>query len=126
MLRTHRPGKVPGGVGGGLRFKRTEGAQTCLPPLVSEGRGPHLGAQQASWAQVGGVNTLHSCLAPLVLEDPSRMPILTSPASLLRPQDQPSPEGTSEGVGPGLRAGQTSPVDWAGETLGPFPPDLSP
>ena len=38
----------------------------CPPPLVSEGRGPHLGAQQASWAQVGGVNALLSSPAPLV------------------------------------------------------------
>ena len=42
--------------------------------------------------------------------------------SLLRPQDQPGPERTSEGVGPGPRAGQTSLADWAGETLGLFPP----
>ena len=54
----------------GLRLKEqkgprhaqgTEGAQAC-----SKGRGPHLGAQQASWAQVGGVNTLLSSPAPPV------------------------------------------------------------
>ena len=28
----------------GLRLNRTEGAQACLPPLVSEGGGPQLGA----------------------------------------------------------------------------------
>ena len=48
------------------------------------------------------------------------------PASLLCLQDQPGPEGTSEGIGPGLRAGQTSPADWARETLGAIPPDPSP
>ena len=48
------------------------------------------------------------------------------PASLLCPQDQPGPEGTSEGIGPGLRAGQTSPASWAGETLGALRPDPSP
>ena len=47
-------------------------------------------------------------------------------ASLLHPQDKPSPEGTSDGIGPSLRAGQTSLSDWAGETLGLIPPDLSP
>ena len=48
MLRTHRAGKGPGGWGLRLRLNRTEGDQVCLPPLVSEGGGPHLGAQQAS------------------------------------------------------------------------------
>ena len=43
------------------------------------------------------------------------------PTSLLCPQDQHGPEGTSEGVGPGLRAGQTSLVNWAGERLGLLP-----
>ena len=51
MLRTHKAGIGPGGCGGvGLSLNRTEGAQACPPPLVSEGGGPHLGAQQASWA----------------------------------------------------------------------------
>ena len=42
------------------------------------------------------------------------------------PQDQPGPEGTSEGIGPSQRAGQTSLADWAEETLGPLAPDPSP
>ena len=47
MLRTHRAGKGPGGVGVCLGLNRTEEDQACLPPLVSEGGGPHLGTQQA-------------------------------------------------------------------------------
>ena len=35
--------------------------------LVSEGREPHLGAQQASWARMGGANALLSSPAPPVL-----------------------------------------------------------
>ena len=64
MLRTHKEGKVPGGCGGwglGSRNRRGPGVP---PPLVSEGREPHLGAQPASWAQVGGANTLYSSHAP--------------------------------------------------------------
>ena len=55
----------------------------CPPPLVSEGRGPHLGTQQASWAQVGGANTLLSSPAPPagVWERPSLLPLLITPAS---------------------------------------------
>ena len=48
------------------------------------------------------------------------------PPSLLRPQDQHSPERASEGIGPGLRAGQASWANWAGETLGALPLDPSP
>ena len=48
------------------------------------------------------------------------------PASLLRSQDQRGLEGTSEDVGPSLRAKQTSPDHWAGDTLGTLLPDLSP
>ena len=40
--------KALGGVRVGLRLNGTEGAQACLLPLVSEGGGPHLGAQHAS------------------------------------------------------------------------------
>ena len=49
--------KRPWGLWGvGLRLKEQR--------LVSEGGGPHLGAQQASWARVGGANTLLSSPAP--------------------------------------------------------------
>ena len=52
--------KALGGVGLVLRLSGTEGAQVCLPPLVLEGRGPHLGTRHVSWAQVGGANALRS------------------------------------------------------------------
>ena len=60
-----------------------------VPPTPGlRGRGPHLGAQQASWARVGGAVALLSSPAPLVWEGPSRLPLLISPASLLCLQDQ--------------------------------------
>ena len=81
-------------------------------PLVSEGGGPGLGAQQASWALVGEANTLCSspAPAPLVLEGPSLLPLLFSPrrASLLCPQDPRGLEGSLAGRGPGLGAQQVS------------------
>ena len=71
--------------GWGLGSTEQKGPR-CAPypwsqPLVSEGRGPHLGSQQASWAQVGEANTLLSSPAPLVPEGPSHLPLLISPAS---------------------------------------------
>ena len=60
--------KALGAVGGGLRLNGTEGAQACPPPLVSEGWGPHLGAQQAPCARVGGANALGS--SPALLRGP--------------------------------------------------------
>ena len=68
MLSTHRAGKGGGWGGWGL------GSADQKWPLVSEGGQPHLGAQKASWARVGGANTLHSSPAPPVLESPSCKP----------------------------------------------------
>ena len=62
--------------------------------MVSEGRRPDLGAQQASWAPVGKANTLLSSPAPLVPEGPSHVPLLISPAFLPG-----SLEGALEGRG---------------------------
>ena len=128
LLRTHRAGKGRGGGGfGGWSSSSTEQKGPRHASLWSQRVGhPHLGAQQASWAQVGRANALHSSPAPPVPEVPSHLPLLVFAASLLSPQDQPSLEGTSGGVGPGPRAGQTSLADWAGETLGLLPTDLSP
>ena len=65
MLRTHRAGKGPGrcwGWGLGSRNRRGPG----VPPTpASEGRGPHLGAQQAPWARVGRAMALRSSPALL-------------------------------------------------------------
>ena len=74
--------KALGGVGGGLRLNITEGAQVLLLPLVSEGGGPHLGAQQDSQAPVGGANALCS-------SGPGG-PLLPAPAL---PQPPPMPPG---------------------------------
>ena len=100
----------------GLRLNGTEGAQACPPPLVSEGRGPHLGAQQASWARVGRANALLSSPAPLVLKGPSSLPLLISPASFLCPQDQCGQgwwEPWRAGDQPGSSAGSPGPSGWA-------------
>ena len=64
--------------GVGFRLKEQK-AQVCPPPLVSEGRGPHLGGQQPSWARVGRANALVSSPAPPVWEGPSHLPLLISP-----------------------------------------------
>ena len=61
--------------GVGLRLKEQKGPRRASAPPVSEGGGPHLGAQQASQAGVGGANALH----PPVLEGPSRLSLLFSP-----------------------------------------------
>ena len=52
---------VVGGGGLGSRNRRDPGVP---PTTVSEGWGPHLGAQQVSWAQVGRANALSSSSAP--------------------------------------------------------------
>ena len=66
-----------------------------MPPTpVSEGRGPHLGAQQAPQDRVGGANALLSSLAPP--DGSSRLPLLISPVSLLCPQDPHSLDGALE------------------------------
>lgn len=41
-------------------------------------------------------------------------------------QNQHIPEGASESIGPGRRARQNSPANWAGETLGALPPIQAP
>ena len=109
--------KALGHVGVRLRLKGTEGAQACLPPLVSEGGRPHLGAQQASWARVGRSDTLHSSPAPQSWRVPPTCLSAFTPASFLCPQDQHGPDRASEGIRPSPRAGQTSLADRAGDTL---------
>ena len=94
MLRTHGAGNGSGGLGMGLRLNRTEGAQACLPPLISEGGGPYLGAQQSSWAQVGGAYSL------LLLSCSSGPGDLLQPVSPDLPGLPPMPPGTTwPGVG---------------------------
>ena len=116
----------------GFRLSGTEGTQACLPPLVSGGGGPHLGAQHASQGRVGGANTLCSSPAPAapVMEGPSRLPFLFPPPPR-PPSYAPRTNGALRGplragVGPGPITGQASPADWAEETLGVLPPDPSP
>ena len=124
MLRTHRAGKGPGGQWGwGLGSTEQKGhrhAHRLWSQRVGE---PTSRLPGLKW--VGQIPS-----APLLLLPSWRAPptclSCSLPASLLHPQDQPGLEGTSESVGPGPRAGQTSPADSAGEMLGVLPPDPSP
>ena len=179
MLKTHRAGKGPGDcVGGlGLRLKEQKGPRRAPPPLVSEGMGLHLGAQQASWARVGGANALISCPAPplwglggafppaspdllglppmsprpmqlaggdlegrgpawelsrfpvpkwvgqtpstpllLLLQGPSRLPLLISPASLLCPQDPRGLEGALDCRGLAWELSRLPGPQWVGQS----------
>ena len=91
MLRTHKAGKDPWGcVGWGLVSRNRRGP-AMHPRLVSEGRGPHLGAQQPSWARVGRANSLLSSTAALVWGLGGSLP----PASLDLPSLPPMPLGTT-------------------------------
>ena len=120
----------------GLRLNRTERAQACPLPLVSEGGGPHLAMQQASWARVGRANALLSSPAPLVLEGPSHLPLLISPWPPSYAKGLHGLEGAFQGRGsawelsllPGTPVGRaialcSSPAP-AGGSLPPASPDL--
>ena len=85
----------------------------CPLPLVSVGRGPQLGAQQASGARVGQANPLLSSPAPPVPDGPSSLPLLISLASLLCPQDQ---------CGWGGRGGPWRAGDWPSSSAGSLGP----
>ena len=91
----------------------------CPPPLVSEGRGPHLGAQQASWARVGGANTFISSPAPPVCSLGGPLP----PAPPILPGLSPKPPGPMQGQRKALGGQGTSlglsrlPMsEWAGQS----------
>ena len=110
----------------------------CPQPLVSEGRGPHLGAQQASWAQVGWANALLSSTAPPVWGLGGTLP----PASPDLPCLPPMPLGPTwhgggfglQGTGLGAQQAPQAPVGGAialcsspappGGPLPPATPDL--
>ena len=83
-----------------------------MPPMVSEGGRPHLGAQQASWVLVGGANTICSSPALLVLQVPSHLPLLISLVSLLCPHDPLGLEGALEGGGPAWEPSRLPKPEW--------------
>ena len=127
MLRTHRAGKGPGGCGwGDLGSTEPTGPRraSCLwsqragDPTWEPSRFPRL-----EW--VGQTSFTPLPLFPSRGAPPSCLSS-SPPASLLCPQNQHGPEGPSESIGPGPRAGQTSPADREGKILGMLPPDLSP
>ena len=78
----------------------------------------------SGWDQCPPLLSHSSCPVGSLL--PTFPVLLLPPASLLCSQDAHGPEGASEGVGPGPRARQTSPAEWAGDTLGVLPTDPSP
>ena len=133
MLRTHRAGKGLVGCGGWGLGSRNRRGPDVSPTLVSEGGGPHLGAQQASWARVGGANALHSSPAPPVPQGPSHLPLLFSPWT---PSYAPRTSVAGVGGGPGeqgtgLGAQQPPQPEWVGQSPsssspappgGPLPP----
>ena len=132
MLSTHRAGKGGGmGVWGvEFRLNRTEGAPACLPPLVSESRAHHVGAQQASLGSSEWANALQPSPAPPVLDRPSRLPLLISPASLLCPQHTQGPEGALDGFGaqqaPQARVGRANALSSSPTPLVPVGPSRLP
>ena len=116
--------KRPWGLWGvGLRLKEQKRSRHAPHPWSQ--RAGDLTWEPSSLPGLKWVGQIPS--APLLLLPSWRAPptclSCSLPASLLHPQDQPGLEGTSESVGPGPRAGQTSPADSAGEMLGVLPPD---
>ena len=95
MLRTHRAGKGLGSCGGWGLGSRNKGAKVCPPTRVSEGRGPHWEPSRPPVLE--WVGQLPSAPLLLLLEGPSCLPLLISPASLLYPQGPMWPGGTLEG-----------------------------
>ena len=139
MLRTHRAGKGPGSHGGrGLGSRNRRGPGVPPSPGLRK-RGPHLGAQQASWARVGGANALLSSPAPPVWEGLSCLPLLFSawPPScaprthatwrgLWRAADGLGAQQAPRPSGPGHRPpllSRSCPAP-SGESLPPASPDL--
>ena len=125
MLRTHRARESPGGCVGGWGFGSVEQKGPRRAPLLWPQRvGDH------TWDPSSSLSLSEHGKCPLLLSCSQRAPptslSCSLPAFLLHPQDQPSPEGTSAGIGPSPRARQTSPAHWAGEMLGMLPPDPSP
>ena len=60
--------------GVGLRLKEHKGPRRVPHPPSQRAGEPHLGAQQASWARVGGANAL--CSSPTPPKCPSHLPLL--------------------------------------------------
>ena len=90
---------------------------TGLEKAISEGAGPHLGAQQASWARVGRANALCSSPARLwLIPDGSFcLPLLFSPASLLCPQGPTWPGGVLEDKGSAWELSRLPGPKWVGQ-----------
>ena len=105
----------------GLRLKEQEGPRFAPTPFL-RGGGPHLGAQQASWARVGGANALRSSPAPPGGPLPPASPDLLGLP--LAPKDPCGLEGAlEEGYWPGSSAGSQG---WVGQAIAlcssPAPP----
>ena len=89
-----------------------------MPPIPGlRGREPHLGAQQASWARVGGANALLSCSSGLGGPLPPASPDL--PGLPPMPPGPTRPGGDFGGQGTGLGTQQAPRPSGSGD--GPFP-----
>ena len=115
MLRTHRAGKALGAVGWGLGSgnRRDPGVP---PTLVSEVRGPHLGAQQASWAGVGGAIALRSSPAPPAGPLPPAPPDLPSFPPMLPGPMRLGGGWALEGRGRAWELSRLPGFEWAGQS----------
>ena len=102
--------KRPSGLWGvGLRLKEKKGPRRAPTPGL-RGQGTGLGAQQAPRAEWAGQSP--STPPPFLPEGPSRLPLLTSPASLLCSQGPPQPGGVFGAQGIGLGAQQAPWPQW--------------
>ena len=118
MLRTHKAGKGPGVCEGWGLGSRNRWGPGVTPTPVSEGRGPHLGAQQASWARVGGANALLSSPAPPVWGLGGPLPP-ASPDLPGLPTMPPGPTGLKGALdcrGPAWEVSRLPGPQWAGQS----------
>ena len=115
MLRTHRPGKGPGGCGGwGLGSKNGRGPGA--PPTPGLRGGGNLTLEPSIFPVLEWSGQMPSAPLLLLLDGSSCLPLLISLHFLLCPQDQCGwGEGGLGGQGTGLGTQQPPQAAWAGQ-----------